>query len=117
MLSHALRAAATAPTAAALMALDVSDTTIGVAVSDLSRSFSKPLTVFRRHGSDRQPLAPAAVARKLQTVVHEHGVCGAVLGWPKVSAINSCTTTENEFNILHRQQIIIDQASSIVGTM
>jgi RNase H-fold protein (predicted Holliday junction resolvase) len=84
MLSHALRTAATAPTTAALMALDVSDTTIGVAVSDLSRSLSKPLTVFKRHGSDRQPLAPAAVARKLQKVVHEHGVCGVVLGWPKV---------------------------------
>jgi putative holliday junction resolvase len=58
-----------------LLALDVGDRTIGVAVSDTERRMASPLTLIKR-GKFRQD------AEALQRLVSENNAAGLVIGYP-----------------------------------
>lgn len=75
---------AVSPSATALMALDVSHTKVGIAVTDPSRSFVTPSIVVKRHGRDRLPQDPTILATRIMSAGDAvGGVCGVVVGWPK----------------------------------
>ncbi|KAG5192773.1 Resolvase, holliday junction-type, YqgF-like protein, partial [Tribonema minus] len=104
MLRHVQRCSCLDPTRAALMAWDVSSTVIGIAVTDRTRAFVRPLTRTKLHGVDRRPLPPAVLMDKLDGLMREHGICGVVMGWPQEldgSAGRRCHAVLSTLRALH----------------
>ena len=64
------------------LALDVSATRVGVAVTDPARTQALPLATLRRGRLDATGAATRAVGAALRPLVAEHGVGLLVVGWP-----------------------------------
>lgn len=63
------------PSQGRLLALDVGDTTIGLATSDLLRSIATPLETISRS----KLLKDVAM---LQSTIEKHKICGLIIGYP-----------------------------------
>lgn len=67
--------AAVLPPKGRIMALDVGETTIGLAVSDVLRSIATPLETIRRSKFTKDMEA-------LKAIIDKHQICGLVIGFP-----------------------------------
>ena len=58
-----------------LIGLDVGTTTIGIALSDISRMIASPMETILRSKFTKD-------VERLKTILSEHNVAGIVIGWP-----------------------------------
>jgi putative Holliday junction resolvase len=63
------------PKESRLLGLDVGDTTIGLALSDVLRSIASPLLTIERSKFSKD-------AKQLQDIIAKHKVAGLVIGYP-----------------------------------
>ena len=63
------------PQEARLLGLDVGETTIGLALSDVRRSIASPFSTIERKKFTKD-------VEKLKAVISEQKVCGLVIGYP-----------------------------------
>lgn len=67
--------AQTLPKEARILGLDVGDTTIGLALSDVMRSIATPLETIERSKFSKD-------LEKLKSIIDKHKVAGLVIGYP-----------------------------------
>ncbi len=67
--------AASLPDYRRVIGLDVGTTTIGIALSDISRMIATPMETINRTKFSKD-------IERLKTIIAEHNVAGMVIGWP-----------------------------------
>ena len=73
--THISEFAATLPEYRRVIGLDVGTTTIGIALSDISRMIASPMETINRTKFTKD-------IERLKAIISEHNVAGMVIGWP-----------------------------------
>ena len=108
LVQHIHRESKINPHCSALISLDVSNTVIGVAITDATRTFVEPLTRFKLHSVNKLPHPPIFIVNKLEELFKSNGICAVILGWPLVSLHLITIACSSQYLSLLMEFMIID---------